>query len=210
MLRAGLIDARSPRAPAPRRPAGAPDAGSAAWRSRRSDTPCAPKCTLPSAQRTSSCGACSRCAPMRRIFSASMRQARRHRAARHRHAARGEGAHAVRRHRAVAVPHDDSATVDAEFLVGDLRQRRFQALAVLLDADEQDQLAVGREARQRRLVAEHDRQPARDPFGRAVRGLLGVARHADADQPAVRLGLRCRARIAGESIARARACAHSG
>ena len=80
-----------------------------------------------------------------------------------------------------------SARVDAEFLGGDLRQRRLQTLAVRLDADHQHDAAVGQDARGAALETGDDRGAARGEFGGAVRGLLGKAGKADADQPAVRL-----------------------
>ena len=109
----------------------------------------------------------------------------RHCAARHHHAARAPGAGRVRRHGGVAVHDLDLADVDAEDFVRDLRQRGLQALAVRLDADAQLKPAVGRQPRGRLLVARHHRDaPAVIDRG-AVRGLLAIGRHADADQPAV-------------------------
>jgi hypothetical protein len=85
------------------------------------------------------------------------------------------------------VPHDDIRDGDSELLGRDLRERGFEPLAVVLDPDEQDQLAVRGEARERGLVAEYDGEAARDPFGGGVGGLLGVAREPDADHAAVGL-----------------------
>ena len=111
----------------------------------------------------------------------------RHRAPRHHHAARGEGAEPIGGALGVAVAHRDMRRVYAQFLVGDLRQRRLQPLAVRLDADHQDEAAIGQHPRGAALVARDDRGAARGEFGGAVRGLLGKAGKADADQPAVRL-----------------------
>ena len=111
----------------------------------------------------------------------------RHRAARHHHAARGEGAEAERRALGVAVAHRDARRIDAEFLAGDLRQGGLQPLAVRLDADHQHHAAVGQDARGAALETGDDRGAARGEFGGAVRGLLGEAGEADADQPPVRL-----------------------
>ena len=118
----------------------------------------------------------------------------RHRAARHHHAARGEGAEAEGGAFGVAVPHRDARRVDAEFLAGDLRQRRLQPLAVRLDADHQHDAAVGQDARGAAFETGDDRGAARGEFGGAVRGLLGEAGKADADQPPVRLALSAGAR----------------
>ena len=109
----------------------------------------------------------------------------RHRAAGHDHAARGERAEAEGRALGVAVPHRDIGRVDAELLGGDLRQRRLEPLAVRLDADHQDEAAVRQDARGAALEAGDDRGAARGEFGGAVRGLLGKAGKADADQPPV-------------------------
>ena len=57
-----------------------------------------------------------------------------HRAPRHDHGARREGAHAERAERAVAVAHRDAVGVHAKLLAGDLGEGGFQALAVALDA----------------------------------------------------------------------------
>ena len=40
------------------------------------------------------------------------------------------------------MPDDDILDGDSEFLVRDLGERRFEPLAVVLDPDEQDELAV--------------------------------------------------------------------
>ena len=77
--------------------------------------------------------------------------------------------------------------VDAELVAGDLRQRRLEPLAVRLDADHQHEAAIGQDARGAALEAGDDRGAARGEFGGAMRGLLGEAGEADADQPAVGL-----------------------
>ena len=80
-----------------------------------------------------------------------------------------------------------------------LRQRRLQALAVAVRADPQLEPAVRREARQRRLVARHERNaPGRIDAG-AVAGLLGVHGEADADAAAVGLARFLALRAPGRS-----------
>ena len=108
----------------------------------------------------------------------------RHRAARHDHAARGEGAEPEGGALRIAVPHRNARRVDAELLGGDLRQRRFEALAVRLDADHQHDAAVGQDARGAALETGDDRGAAGGEFGRAVRGLLCKSGKSNADQPA--------------------------
>ena len=70
-----------------------------------------------------------------------------------------------------------------------LRVGRFVALAVRMRADANLDLAVGRELHLGLLVAGHDRPAPGGKHGGAVRALLDEERKADADQPAVRLGM---------------------
>ena len=84
--------------------------------------------------------------------------------------------------------HDlDRIRVDAEDLVGDLRERGLVPLAVRVGADAQLEAAVGREARGRLLVPRHHRDAPTGVDRGAVRRLLAEDREADAEQPAVRL-----------------------
>src|SRR5205814_8562627 len=92
----------------------------------------------------------------------------RHRAARHDHAARGEGAEAEGGALGVAVAHRYMRRVDAELVAGDLRQGRFEALAVRLDADHQDEAAVRQYASGTTLEPGDDRGAARGEFGGAM------------------------------------------
>ncbi len=111
----------------------------------------------------------------------------RHRPARHHHAARREGAEAEGGALGVAVTHRDPRRVDAEFLGGDLRQRRFQTLAVRLDADHQHDAAIRQDTRSAALETRNDRGAAGGEFGSAVRGLLGKSGEPDADKPPIGL-----------------------
>ena len=79
------------------------------------------------------------------------------------------------------------AGIDGQLMGGDLRQRRFVALAMVLHADMQDHRAVGQHAGVGQFVARHHARLALDPFHLAVAALLGVERKADADRAAVRL-----------------------
>jgi hypothetical protein len=111
----------------------------------------------------------------------------RHRPARHDHAARGESAEPERRALGVAMAHRDPRRVDTELLGGHLRQYRFEALAVRLDADHQDDTAVGQHPRRAALEPWNDRRAARGELRSAVRGLLGKGGKADADESPILL-----------------------
>src|SRR5271154_2895812 len=78
---------------------------------------------------------------------------RRNRSTRHRHAARCKSAHAIGRHRTVAMPDDDILDGYSEFLIGDLSQGRFEPLSVILNSDKENEFAIRREAGERGLVA---------------------------------------------------------
>src|SRR5262249_47536967 len=73
--------------------------------------------------------------------------------------------------------------IDAQAFTGDLRQRRLEPLADALDTDSQIETSVRRDARESLLV---ERAPLAVGGG-AVRGLLGEAGDAGADQTAIRL-----------------------
>ena len=114
----------------------------------------------------------------------------RHRPARHGDGARRIGSGGIRRHRGVAKDDGDGGNGNAEHLVGDLRERRFHALAVGMHADADLEPAVRREAHRRLLVPGRERIAGRAEQRRAVRGHLDVIRKADTDEGvAVRLRL---------------------
>jgi hypothetical protein len=85
------------------------------------------------------------------------------------------------------MPDDHIGNGNAEFLVGNLSKGGFQSLAVILDADQENELAIRSEPAERGFITEYNRQAACDPFRRAMRRLLGVAGNTKANQPAVRL-----------------------
>ena len=105
------------------------------------------------------------------------------------HRPRRVGAGAGGRGRRVAEAHRDLARIDAENLVGDLREDGLVSLAVRVRAHLEDQLAVAGQARNRRLHAGHQLDAPGGIAERAgaVGGLLIERREADADQPAVGL-----------------------
>ena len=87
--------------------------------------------------------------------------------------------------------HDvDLCDVYAEDLVCDLRKRRLETLAVRMHADAKLETTVGRDARARLLVPRHHGNAPAGIDRRAVRRLLAINRHADADQPAVGFSAR--------------------
>src|SRR6516162_2003627 len=75
----------------------------------------------------------------------------RHCPARHDHATRGESTEPERRALGVAMAHRDPRWIDAELLGRHLRKYRFEALAVRLNADHQDNTAVGQDPRRAAL-----------------------------------------------------------
>jgi hypothetical protein len=85
------------------------------------------------------------------------------------------------------VPDRDPRGIDAQFLAGDLRQSRLQPLTVRLDANHQHHTAIGQDARRATFKSGKDRGAARGEFGGAVRGLLGEAGEADAEEAPIRL-----------------------
>ena len=108
-----------------------------------------------------------------------------HRTTRHHHAARAPGAGGVGREPGIAMNQAHVVGMDAEDLVGDLRQRGLQALAVRLRADAQLQHAVGRQARKALLMAGHHRDAPAEIDRGAVRALFAVDRDAHADLSSV-------------------------
>ena len=85
------------------------------------------------------------------------------------------------------MPHDDFARIHTQLFVGHLRERRFQALPVILDTDFQNQVSVRKKSRHSRLIAKHHRKPARYPFVGSMRCLFGITSEADPDEASVRL-----------------------
>ena len=105
----------------------------------------------------------------------------RHRPARHHHAARAPGAGRVGRVRGVAVHHLHLPVVDAEDLVRDLGEGRFEPLSVRVDPDPELEPAVRGEAGGGLLVAgHHGHSPCGVDRG-AVRSLLAEDRVARPD-----------------------------
>ena len=90
--------------------------------------------------------------------------------------------------------------IDGQLVRGDLRQRRFVPLAVIVHPDVNDHGAVGQHAGVGQLVARDHAELALDEFRRAVTALLGIERKADADGAAVRLAGRLAPAHAGRSI----------
>src|SRR6202035_3001667 len=87
----------------------------------------------------------------------------------------------------VAMHELDTGMRHAEDRMGDLRERRLQALAMAVRADAQLEAAVGGEAREALLVAGHERDAPRCIDAGAMPGLLRIHREPDADMAAVAL-----------------------
>src|SRR4051794_5095392 len=102
-------------------------------------------------------------------------------------AARGKSAEAERRGRGVAVADGNTRRIDFQFMRGDLRQRRFMPLAMVLYSDGNDHRAVRQHPHRGGFVSRYDPGLALDPFHLAVAALLRVECKADADPAAVRL-----------------------
>ena len=102
----------------------------------------------------------------------------RHGATGHDHRARSPGAGRIRGKGGITEHDFDSADVDAEDFMGDLRQRRFEPLAVRVHADAQFQATVRRQPCGCLFVSRYHRDaPAVIDRG-AVRGLLAIGRKA--------------------------------
>ena len=108
-------------------------------------------------------------------------------AAGHHGAARTPGAGRVGRQRRVAVDQAHAIRVYAQHLVGHLRQRGLQALAVRMRAYAQLQHAIGRQTRLALLMAGHHRDAPAVIDRRAMRALLAKNGQSDADFTAVGL-----------------------
>src|SRR4029077_10512932 len=107
-------------------------------------------------------------------------------------------AKAVGPDRGVAIADGDLFGIDTELMRGDLRQRGFVALPVVLHADKEQNVAVGQHAGVGRFVAGNDAKLAFGEFHNAVSALLGVEGKSDADFAAVWLRFRLAPADAGQ------------